>query len=106
MITAASYEKLGFPARSRVALRRTNMRLAPPFVKRVNTTNCALVLGQSQDVDACADLWKTREWREGGQVAASRGAQAGCSAGCFSSRRVREERGCRAKEQGGCHDDA
>jgi hypothetical protein len=31
--------------------RRINMSRARPFVKRVNTTYCASVLGQSQDVD-------------------------------------------------------
>src|SRR5437667_9200905 len=34
-------------------LRRTNMRPAQTFVKRVNTIYCAFLLGQSQDVDAC-----------------------------------------------------
>src|SRR5690349_5802298 len=37
-------------------LRRTNMRPANTFVKRVNTRYCAAVLGHSQDVD---DLWKS-----------------------------------------------
>ena len=35
----------------RFALRRTNMSPLWAFVKRVNTTYCAFVLGQSQDVD-------------------------------------------------------
>ena len=36
--------------------RRTNMRSVRGFVKRVNTTYCACLLGQSQDVDTCAEL--------------------------------------------------
>ena len=35
---------------SPVALRRSNMDPARRFVKRVNTTYCAYVLGQTQDV--------------------------------------------------------
>src|SRR5579862_2441358 len=62
------------PVRSPAAPRRTILRPVPWFVKRVNTTNCASLLGQSQDVEACAILWKRLE---GGQIAASHGAQAG-----------------------------
>src|SRR5438552_787712 len=36
------------------------MRRARSFVKRVNTIYCAFVLGQSQDVDDCGRLWKSR----------------------------------------------
>src|SRR6188508_1686901 len=36
--------------------RPSNMRRSTWFVKRVNTIYCALLLGQSQDVDACAWL--------------------------------------------------
>ena len=38
------------PASLPVALRRSNMDPARRFVKRVNTTYCAWVLGQTQDV--------------------------------------------------------
>ena len=48
--------KLGTSAVSSVALRRSNMDSRRTFVKRVNTTYCAFLLGQSQDVDACAYL--------------------------------------------------
>lgn len=41
----------------RFAPRRANMRPPRTFVKRVNTRYCAFYLGQTQDVDACGNLW-------------------------------------------------
>jgi hypothetical protein len=39
-------------------------------------------------------------WQEGGQLAASRNAQAGVKEGCLPSRRTQEERGCPVKSNG------
>src|SRR5580765_1299108 len=91
----------------RFAPRRANMRPPRTFVKRVNTTYCAFYLGQTQDVDACAPLWKSTQHSNRGEWEAALrlppGAQAGCSEGFLSPRRSREERGYRPFEQAQCH---
>src|SRR5688500_11291743 len=52
-----------------VLLRRTNMSRACAFVKHVNTTYSAFVLGHSQDVD----IFASSETAEAGQPRAARG---------------------------------
>jgi hypothetical protein len=49
-------EKPGVFPLKRVLLGEPNMSAPRSFVKRVNTTYCAPVLGQSQDIDTGADL--------------------------------------------------
>src|SRR5580765_4014961 len=51
-----SHEKLGGSRSYAGRSRRTNMSPARTFVKRVNTTYCAFLLGHSQDVGGCPRL--------------------------------------------------
>jgi hypothetical protein len=72
------------------------MRPPRTFVKRVNTTYCAFYLGQTQDVDACAPLWKSTQHPNRGEWEAALrlppGAQAGCSEGfCLLAGREKNE---------------
>src|SRR5579864_858088 len=98
----ATFEKLGSSSVGLFALRRANMRSLFAFVKRVNTTYCAFLLGQSQDVDFCARLCKFVKRQAGGRLsAASPGAQAGCVEVVLSRRRMRRERGCPRKSKWG-----
>src|SRR5690349_14071950 len=89
------------------------MSRARRFVKRVPTTYCGFLLGQSQDVANEPTSLRRRskkravvrcreEGQVGGRRSASRIAQAAFVAGGFSSRRRREERGCLQSEQAKC----